>query len=674
MTTEKARQIHDLVKQLNQYNHEYYNLNAPTVSDAVFDRLFDELKAIEAETGIILSNSPTQKPGHKTVSKLKKVKHDTPLLSLDKTKNEYELINFIHGKDVLFMLKLDGLTLKLEYDNGKLIRASTRGDGHEGEDITHNIAAFHNTPLTIPYKNKLTVTGEAFIAQDSFETLKSSLTDSTGKQYKNARNMASGSVRCLDSEKCAARHINFNAFNVLVGLEEFPVLANSKAAKLEIIKKFGFNCCEYVTFTQDDWKNTDAKCVPDVTKMKIQDLVEFAENNFLPIDGIVVTFDDVVYSKSCGATGHHYKDGIAFKFADDLYETVLTDIEWSVGRFGDITPVAIFEPIEIDGTIVTRASLHNVTFVSDLELNIGDRVLVTKRNMIIPHIEENLDRGKGFIGFPDRCPSCDSPTHLSIGENKKTRILRCLNDDCPEKKIRSFMHFVSKKAMNIDGFGEAALREFIKMGWLTDFVSIYHLDNHKESITNLAGFGVKSYEKLWKSVQASRNTTFERFLISLDIPQVGRNASSILAKQFSSDLGAFLLAIQEHFDFTSLDDFGEIIHRNIYEWFKSAENQALLNNLRKEVNIMTSKPTVAVSTDNPFAGKTIVATGTLKNFTRDAITEEIINLGGKVGSSVTKNTDFLIAGEKAGSKLAKAESLGVTILTEGEFIKMSMGI
>ena len=665
---EKLQRTHELVKRLNQYRDEYYNKNAPSVSDEVYDRLVDELSALESETGCILSNSPTQSVGYQTVGSLKKVSHPKALLSLDKTKDVSEVVRFIGGRPVLLMLKLDGLTVKLEYKGGQLTRASTRGDGHEGEDITHNIPAFRNVPLKIPYKGDLIITGEAIIHKDDFEVLKKTIRDSNGDEYRNPRNLAAGSVRSFSAEKCSHRMLHFLPFGVLKGFDEelSDAERNSKAAKLCMINRQGFSTHHRYLYNGDGRVGlTESEFAACIEEMKAD-----AEKQNIPIDGLVVTFNDIAYSESLGFTGHHYKDGLAFKFEDGLHETRLLDVAWNPTRFGEIAPVAIFTPVEIDGCMVSRATLHNLTFIEELDLKIGDRILVSKRNQIIPQVEDNLDRGNGCFPWPKKCPCCGSQTHIQLGSNKKTKTLVCLNSDCDAKQYRRLIHFASKKAMNIEGLSEAALTQFADLGWITTYPDIYHLDEHREEIIALEGFGEKSYDRLWNAIQASRKTNFEHFLVSLDIPQIGSTASRILSQRFGGDIDALVDAVDSSFQFTELDDFGKTLHDNIHEWFSNSQNREILEKLKLEVTIeMNTQPTT--NTGNPFAGKTVVVTGALEGYSRDSINATLLTLGAKPGSSVSKNTDFVLAGEKAGSKLDKANALGVRVLTLAEFHDMA---
>ncbi|MCC8026693.1 MAG: NAD-dependent DNA ligase LigA [Clostridium sp.] len=659
--------IKELTERLNKYRHEYYNLSAPTVSDAAYDRLFDELAALERETGIVMANSPTQTVGCTAVSSLEKTRHPIPLLSLEKTKSADDLMKFGSGRELLLMLKLDGLTVKLTYENGELQEAATRGDGDEGEVITHNARTFRGVPLRIPYQGRLIVTGEAFIHKKDFEALKEKLLDSTGKPYRNARNLASGSVRLLDGAACKERRISFLPFNVLEGFDEMPAAQNSKNEKLYQLHRLGFSLCSsYLTL--------GAYTKGGISAM-MEQLQREAEEQDIPIDGIVVTFNDIAYSKSCGRTGHHYKDGMAFKFADDHYETVLRSIEWTPSRTGEIAPVAVFDTVEIDGCEVSRASLHNLSFIKGLELMPGCRILVSKRNMIIPQVEDNLDRGGFDAGslFPKVCPCCGELTrvHTSRTDKRTTETLCCDNPYCETRRLRQFVHFVSKKAMDIEGLSEATLEKFIGRGWLHSFMDIYRLDEHREEIIRMDGFGEKSWQRLWDAIQASRNTTFERYLIAMDIPMIGNTASRELCRVFDGSLARFEAAVDGGYDFTQLADFGDTLHQNIHNWFRDEENRYLWEELQMMMNIEKKDMMTAIAQDSPFAGKTIVVTGKVEPYTRDGINAKIASLGAHPGSSVSKNTDYLICGEKAGSKLQKAQALGVTVLSPAQFFQMA---
>jgi len=658
MKQSPIEQIRELTAKLNHWRHEYYNLNAPTVTDAVYDRHYDELERLENKTGIRMSNSPTQTVGYEIVDGLKKTAHTTPLLSLDKTKDMNGLMRFIGSHQVLLMHKLDGLTVKLEYENGSLVRASTRGNGDEGEVITHNARAIEGIPSMITYRERLVVVGEVFIPKPTFEKLQDTLRDSSGNPYKNARNMAAGSIRCHDASACAGRGLVFSPFGVIEGFNEDMY----KSQRLTDLKWQGFSPCKFII--------PDNGAPEQIISNIIFNLRKMAEVDGLPIDGIVITYNDIPYSLSCGRTGHHYKDGIAFKFEDDLYETTLRGIEWTPSRTGELSPVALFDSVEIDGCEVSRASLHNLTFIAELELMPGCRILVSKRNMIIPHVEENLDRGRftAHKVFPIRCPSCRSSVRITHDA------IYCDNKGCTAQRLRQFVHFVGKKAMDIEGLSEATLEKFISRGWLNNFLDIYRLDEHSKEIVSMEGLGDKSWQRLWDAIQRSRSTTFERYLISMDISMIGRTASRTLSRQFNSDLNKFEAAVIGGFDFTQLKDFGEVLHRNIHDWFKVKENLYLWKELQKMTTIKKNDAAITTAdTDNPFAGRTIVVTGKLALFTRNTINAKIETLGATAGSAVSKNTDYLICGDKAGSKLDKARSLGVTVLTEQQFLDMAKG-
>ena len=675
-TTER---IHELVEKLNRYRHEYYNEDAPSVSDAVYDHLYDELARAEKETGIILSNSPTQTVGYKAVSSLEKVRHRIPLLSLDKTKLVSDLVSFVKDHAALLMLKLDGLTVKLVYEDGKLLQGSTRGDGDEGELITHNISAFRNVPLSIPYKGHLELSGEGFIHKSDFERLKDTLTGSDGKPYRNARNLASGSIRCLDANTCKEREVSFFAFNILEGMDNFPDIQDSRSSLLLSMIDYGFGICPFVP--------VPAGASAEEIEKQIQNLQELAETKAcragfdIPIDGMVMRYDSLSYSESLGRTGHHYNDGIAFKFEDDTYETVFQSIEWQTGRSGEIAPVALFDTVEIDGCEGSRASLHNLTFIKNLELHPGCRILVSKRNMIIPHVEENLDRGQYQDMVPQTCPCCGQPTRIYSRTGDKGRIvetLHCDNPECGSRVLQRFVHFAEKKAMNIRGLSEATLDQLIQLGALKSYQDLYHLDRYREEIIALEGFGEKSYENLIASINESRCTTFVRFVVAMDIPLIGRTASRILDRHFHGSLRELRLAALDRFDFTCLEGIGDIMSSSLHEWFRNPDHLLLWGSLQKELHFENGLDAEASGEENnmnktmnsTFAGCTIVATGKLENFTRDGINAKIISLGATPGSSVTKKTDYLICGEKAGSKLAKAQQLGIKILTEQEFLDM----
>lgn len=666
---EKVKRIHELVKQLNEYRDAYYNRAESLVVDSEYDRLFDELKALETDTGVVLMNSPTSTVGYDVKSKLEKVSHDIPLLSLDKTKDVDELVKFMGNHKCLLMYKYDGLTVELIYNDGNLIQASTRGDGYTGEDITHNAKTFKNIPLTIPYNGFLRVVGEAIIHKHDFQKINDNL-PAGEKPYANARNLAAGSVRQLDSAVCDTRNIYFMLWDVLEGLDDLPTLddlfpaSDSRMTKFFACERLGFELPYACRFEQE----SSAFIIQDA----IEHMRDQAIEKGIPIDGMVMKYDSISYSKQKGGTSHHNNDGIAFKFEDETAETVLREIEWSMGRTGQLTPVAIFDPIELDGTIVTRASVHNLSYIKDYDLNIGDKLKVYKANMIIPQILENIsatERGtKHGVQYPDACPVCGGG--IRVEQVNDTESVYCDNPKCNGKKLGKFSHYVSKPAMNIDGLSEATLEKFINNGWLTDFTDLYHLNRYDKEIMRMEGFGKRSYDKLMTAIEASKSTTLTRLLISLGIPYIGKTASKAISNYCAGDPYKFIELINDDFNWMQLEDFGEVMSASLKDWFSDDDNFKLYHCIVGHLNIQIEKVITTPVADNPFNGKTVVATGSLQNFTRDGIGKKLEELGAKVGSSVSKKTDYVIAGEKAGSKLTKAKELGVPVLTETEFMAM----
>jgi DNA ligase (NAD+) len=642
---DNMQKIKTLVEQLNVYRNEYYNENRPSVSDEEYDKLFDELSHLEGETGIVLSNSPTQNVGYEVKSKLEKVTHEIPLLSLDKTKSLDEVSKFIGDQPCLVMLKYDGLTVKLVYEDGTLVEASTRGNGVVGENITHNAKAFKNIPLSIPYKDRLVLTGEAIIHKDDFEKINSTLDDDS--KYKTPRNLSAGSVRQLDSSICANRFVYFMAFDVIEGLD-----GNSKFKNLNTLKSYGFYTEKYFMIPNNK---------SDLEKV-IETLQEVATKNSVPIDGIVIRYDDVKYSKAQGKTSHHYNDGIAFKFNDESEETTLRSVEWQVSRNGNLTPVAHFDPVIIDGTTVSRASLHNISIVETLQLGIGDTISVIKANMIIPQVVENFTKSNTLV-VPKHCPICHADTQIK--QLHETKVLTCSNPKCGGKHIQEFVYYVSKPCMNVDGLSEAIITKFIENGFLSSLEDIYTLDDYAFDIVDMDGFGEKSYKKLWNNIQNSRHCKLENFLNALGIETIGKSASKEISKHFKGSWEDFYQAVKNGFDFTSLSDFGEVADTSIKAWFSDSENISVVEKIIPYLTFEKLDTTIA--TDSPFTDKVVVVTGTLQNYSRDSIKEKLESLGAKVTGSISKKTDYLIAGEKAGSKLDKAKTLGVTVLSESEF-------
>lgn len=656
---EKISRIRYLVDFLNTCADEYYNGASPTLSDAQYDALFDELTDLEAETGVVLAASPTQRVGFEVLGELPKVTHSIPLLSLAKTKDPADIENMVKENPGYLALKIDGLTVELLFKDGVLKEASTRGDGTVGELITHNARVFKDIPKVIPYKDMLRIAGEAYIDINTFNSINEKIENDEDK-YSTPRNLAAGSVRQLDSAVCKERNVCFMPFNVLEGLNDIT----SRSKRIDKLSEFGFSRIPSFSLSTEDTAET--------IRSYIFKLKDKAKENSLPIDGIVFFYDDAVYSSSLGRTAHHFRDGIAFKFGDPHFETTLKAIDWSISRTGQLTPIALFDAVEIDNTVVERASLHNMTFVKDLKLKIGDRIMVSKRNMIIPHVEENLDgkeRADYSISYPHFCPVCGSPTTvLSTENNKRTvEVLYCKNSDCAGKNIKKFSHFVSKHALNIDGLSEQTLEKFIKNGWLNNLRDIFTLSRYEEQIVGMEGFGRKSYDNLITAIENAKSTTLSNLLVAMNIDLIGKSAAKLIEDCFSGSVEELLSAIEKDYDFTAIEGFGEIMSNNLKKWFSVPNNIAEFKAIAELLNI--GKKETTVNTESLFFGKKVVITGTFASFTRDRLTEMLTSLGAKVSGSVSSKTDFVLCGENAGSKLQKAKSLSVTVLSEEEILK-----
>jgi len=640
------RRIKELVDVCNFHCNLYYSHNTPQITDKEYDEMYDFLAALEQKVGVVMSNSPTQRVGYQMSAKLAKTAHKTPLLSLNKTKDVSDLEKFQGKHFCILMHKLDGLTIELDYVDGVLVEGSTRGSGFEGEVVTSNIRTFKNVPATIPFKGTLRISGEAIIYKDDFERLNSKLAD--GDKYKTPRNLASGSIRQLDPKVCAERKLRFYAFNVLECSEQVEDL---KSEYLEWLETLGFDVVTYRIGSSESMR---------------QSLINAAEEMYLPIDGLVLTYNSIKYSNTFSTTSHHPLHSLAYKFYDESQETILTDVEWSVSRTGQINPVAVFNTVLIDNTDVSRASLFNVSFIRELGLNIGNRILVSKRNMIIPYIEDNLDRGM-VMEIPKICPSCSEPVVLKT--DGSAEVLMCTNENCPSRLLAKFTHFVSKSAMNIDGLSEATLEKFIDEGLLETFSDIYYLDHTKQFIINLDGFGQKSYDKLSANIESSRNVKLENFIVALGIPNVGRTASKTISKYFDGDWYKFEKAYIEKFDFAKLDDFGKTMNENIYKFLYEGEMEWV--DLVSEMKFIKEE-----KTENDFKlldGKVFVITGSLDTFkNRDELAELVSSMGGKVSGSVSKGTTYLINNDISSTtgKNKKALECGVTIISEDVFNKL----
>lgn len=659
---DKLKRIKELTHQLNHYRDSYYNDSVSEISDHEYDELFDELKQLEEETNIVMANSPTHTVGYEVKSKLEKVKHSHPMLSLDKTKSVDDLKKFACDKNCLLMCKMDGLTVLLTYENGELIQAETRGNGEEGEIITHNARVFENIPLHIDYTGHLEIEGEAIITYNDFGRINSKLLEN--EKYKNPRNLVSGSVRQLDSNIAAHRHIKFIAWKV-------PKTIDSRsdkyfAKKLEQVKELGFDIVPYLIYFEDTIEN------------RITLLKNTAKELGYPIDGLVMTYNDITYGESLGTTGHHPKHSLAYKFYDDIYPTRLLDVEFTMGKTGILTPTAVFEPVEIDGTMVERASLHNLSIMRELGVEfIGQEINVYKANQIIPQIHsvkpimpfkdtEDKEEIESIV-IPDRCPICGSDT--DIPNDNDTEVLICTNPDCKGKLLGKLSHFVSKNAINIDGLSEQTLQKFIDLGWLNSFKDIYYLSDYKEKMYKLDGFGKKSVDKLLDSIEKSRNTTLDRFIYGLCIPLIGRTASKVIAKEFNNQVEEFYDIWCHGYDFTKLDDFGDAMNNSMKVFIR--DNYRWLAELIGEFNFRESDNNGNVK--RVLEGKTFVITGSLKAYkNREELVSVIERNGGKVSGSVSAKTSYLINNDVASTsgKNKKAHDLGIPIINEGEFIQM----
>lgn len=641
--------IKELTKLLNHYRNEYYNKNNSEISDQEYDKLFDELKEKEDKTGFCLANSPTQSVGYLVQSKLQKSVHEYPMLSLDKTKSPDELLKFAGGRKSILMLKLDGLTVCITYENGELVKGETRGDGSIGEDITENVKTFCNVPLTIPYKKKLVVFGEAIIDYNTFYKINSELSDD--KKYKNPRNLCSGTVRQLDSKICADRNVKFVAWRLVEGSQ-----SNYFSERLCELESYGF---EVVS-----WSLLAGNIEEQLMSMK-----KDADEIGLPIDGCVVSYTDISYMESLGATSHHLRGQLAFKYAEDQESSILREIEWSMGKTGNLTPVAIFDPVELAGTTVSRASLHNISIMKDLDIKVGANVTVVKKNEIIPQIIE-CDADIAEFEIPDICPICGGKT--AIVKVNDTEVLTCTNADCKGKLLGRLTHYSSKNALNIDGLSEATLEKFMELGWLNQLSDIYTLDSHKEKMVKLDGFGKKSAEKLLAAIEKSMNTKLERYLYGLSIALIGKTASKTISKQFNGDYSKFIEALEDSFDFTQLNDFGATMNNSIYAWYEkySDSEDAYIPTL-----LDFEKPKAVIVADNnkDLSGMVFVITGNLTHYSnRNELVEEIERLGGKVSGSVSVKTTYLINNslENNSGKNKKAKELEVSIISEEQFISM----
>ncbi|MCM1121279.1 MAG: NAD-dependent DNA ligase LigA [Eubacterium sp.] len=639
----------ELVSVLNKASEAYYAHDEEIMSNFEYDRLYDELAELEERTSVIIANSPTMHVGYEAVEELPKERHERPMLSLAKTKSREELRDWLNGKEALLSWKLDGLTVVLTYSGGQLVKAVTRGNGEVGEVVTNNARVFRNVPLSIPFQGELTLRGEAVITYSEFEKINSRIEDAEAK-YKNPRNLCSGSVRQLNNEVTAARNVHFYAFSLVSA--QGAEFHNSRMAQFEFLVKQGFDVVEIRVVDPDT----------------ILDEIAYFENKIpdydVPSDGLVLTYEDIAYGQSLGRTAKFPRDSIAFKWADELRETTLKEMEWSASRTGLINPVAIFEPVELEGTTVSRASVHNISIVRGLKLGIGDRITVYKANMIIPQIAENLTQSDA-LEIPETCPVCGQPTE--IRQVNDVQSLYCSNPSCDAKKIKAFTLFVSRDAMNVEGLSESTLEKFLAKGFLHEFADVFRLDRYEQEITQMEGFGEKSYGNLMQSIETARNTTLARVIYGLGIENVGVANAKVLCRHFQFSLDALRAATME--ELNAIDGVGEVIAAGIYDYFHDAVRMEQLDHLLGEVHIAPETVEEGALT---LVGMSFVITGSLEHYeNRNALKDEIEAKGGKVTGSVTGKTTCLINNDTASqsSKNKKAKELGIRIISEEEFME-----
>lgn len=649
MGQSKNERMKELVSLLNKASRAYYQEAQEIMSNYEYDRLYDELKELEDELGITLSNSPTVNVGYEVVSELPKERHESPMLSLDKTKEVEELKNFVGDQKVLMSWKMDGLTVVLTYRDGKLYKAVTRGNGEVGEVITNNAKVFKNVPVQIAYHGELILRGEAVIGYKDFEKINQEIED-VDARYKNPRNLCSGSVRQLNNQITAKRNVMFYAFTLVQA--DGVDFQNSRACQMEWLKSQGFTTVEYYMVTRDTVEDEVAKFSSKIS-----------ENDF-PSDGLVLTYDDIAYGRSLGRTAKFPRDSFAFKWQDEIRETVLREIEWSPSRTGLINPVAIFDPVELEGTTVSRASVHNISIMEELELGIGDRIEVYKANMIIPQIAENLTRS-GVKDIPCKCPVCQGETKIRQIGNAKA--LYCMNPECQAKHVKSFALFVSRDALNIEGLSEATLEKFISRGYIHTFADIFHLDQYKEKIQKMEGFGEKSYKKLTESIEKARTTTLPRVIYSLGIAGIGLANAKVICRELKYDVESLLKVSEE--ELNEIQGVGEVLAKAFVGYFADAKH---VENFRRLLNELTI-PKETVTKQQIFEGVNFVITGSVKHFAnRGEVKELIESLGGKVTGSVTSKTNYLINNDvtSTSSKNKKANELGIPIISEETFLEL----
>lgn len=648
MDNVKITRMKEISALLKEASKAYYAQNREIMSNYEYDKLYDELVSLEEETGMVLAGSPTVSVGYEAVDELPKEAHESPMLSLGKTKDREELKSWLGDKEGLLSWKLDGLTIVLTYRDGKLFKAVTRGNGEVGEVITNNAMVFQNIPLRIQYQQELILRGEAVITYSDFERMNAEIEDETQK-YKNPRNLCSGSVRQLNNEITAKRNVRFYAFNLVKA--EGVDFSNAKEEQFLFLQKLGFEVASYKKVTADTILNA------------IADFEKEIETYDIPSDGLVLTYNDIAYGRSLGRTAKFPRDSIAFKWADEIKETTLLEIEWSPSRTGLINPVAIFEPVELEGTTVSRASVHNVSILRSLKLGIGDKITVYKANMIIPQIAENLTMSDNVV-LPETCPVCGGATKIKAVNEVQS--LYCMNPECDAKKIKAFSLFVSRDAMNIDGLSEATLEKLLAKGFIHEYRDMFHLDRYAEEIMSMEGFGEKSYQNLIASIETARKVTLPRLIYGLGIANIGVATAKLICKHYQYQLESIRKATVE--ELSQIDGIGEVIAQGIVDYFQKEDNMTRLSHLLEEVEIEIEEVNEAEQT---LTGKAFVITGSLEHFAnRDELKELIESKGGKVTGSVTSKTVCLINNDitSNSSKNKKAKDIGVPIVTEEEFM------
>lgn len=659
----KIDRIKELVTLLNSASDAYYNTGNTIMEDREFDTLMDELRRLEQETGFMMAMSPTQNVGYEVKSQLEKVRHNHPMLSLDKTKSLDDILRFLGTQPFVAMPKMDGLTCSIRYLDGQLVSAETRGNGEIGESVLHCAKVIKNLPLHIDYTGELIVDGEVIIADNDFHAINEKLPEN--QKYKSSRNLVSGSIRQLDSSVAAQRNMRFIAWKCIspIYTGEKYESNNNFNWRLSQLESLGFEVVFHMNETMQHLRNVPQFRSQDVTA-PLEAVIKLIENWAIergyPLDGCVFGYNDIAYGESLGATNHHLRSQYAFKFADEIYETTLLNVEWAPTRTGLIAPTAVFEPIDLDGAITTRATLHNLSIIKQLELGIGDTITVYRSNMVIPKIDDNLTRSNTLV-IPDKCPCCGAKTIIKDTDN--SQVLMCPNPDCTAKKIAQFTHFVSRKCMNIDGLSEATLEKFINLHYINSFKDIYRLSNYRDKLVNLDGFGAKSVEKLLLSIEKSRNVKLENFIAALGIDGIGLSAAKIIAEHFDNKFDLVLNAVFRKYDFTQMDNFGEVMANNLQSYFdkRFTEICALAN----EMKFITPEK----KTDSSLANLKFCITGSFSQ-PRDILKSQLEARGARFVSSVSKNLDILFYGDKSGSKFTKAQQLGIKIADEAELMKM----